>query len=179
MNWLEIADYADTALTIAQIALVVGCPVAGVTYLAGKVILKVAVKQTARLIATSVLTGVTATVCASMMGGEGGGDGDKSGAAPPGIPAEVLGLESCKLALEMTGDGQAKLTIDGTEVRRDELAEKLLLRLDYGKLKRIELQMNVSEKEFGEWWLFLDQEIRDYVTKHKPGVEFVLVGKGE
>ena len=166
-QWLEIAD---TAYTVGQLALCVGCPVAGVTLVATKFLVKELAKKTAKQIMLSAAAGVTATVAAAMMTG---GDGAGAGGGNPNLAAEDLKKETVTLVVQLDPTGQPEIAEDGKPIERDDLLGYLNTLTTEGSLRRVICHFKVPETEWLNWKLKLLQ-IQTRLEQEHPDLEFTI-----
>ncbi len=170
MNAWQWVEYADTAYTIGQLALCVGCPVAGVTFLAAKFLIKELAKKTAKQIMLSAAAGVTATVAAAMMTG---GDGAGGGGGNPIASAEDLSKQEVTLVVQLDTLGQPEILKDGEPIDRDILSNYLDTLRTQGALQRVVCNFQISETEWLNWKLKLIQ-IQSNLEQEHPGFEFTI-----
>ncbi|MBX3421754.1 MAG: hypothetical protein KF752_09390 [Pirellulaceae bacterium] len=174
MNLLETADMVDTAVSVGMLALTIGCPVAGVTWFAAKMMIKQGAKIAIKRYALGTVAGVTATAAAFFATGSGEGDGS-SGVpfmAPPGISQEMLEVEFLQLVVEPDSNGDDSVRIGENVVTRDQIFLQLYPLISFGKLGRVEYRINLPDKQHGEWSLYM-KEIESSLENVKPSFEFV------
>ena len=149
------ADWIDTALTIGQIALVVGCPTAGATWLAARIIVKQIAKAAIKRVALATAAGVAATVAASFMSGSGENrNGAASGAyADLGMSQEELLRSSATLIVGLDDEQMPRYTIEDVEVPKDDLSKHLLVPATVGQLREIRFVNRLPRQKHGEWAL--------------------------
>lgn len=173
MDWIT---NAERFLTLVQVAIYVGCPVGGATYLIGRVIITQAAKQATRLGVLSVSTGVLATFCAALLLGNKNQENTATPTqAPPGVPIELLLKRDCLIELKSIATDSLELTLDGITVTRQDMTEKLLLRLTQGNLNHVTVKFSVPQQQHGDWWLYLTVELRDFVSAVKRSSEFQVI----
>jgi hypothetical protein len=175
MNLWEALELADTAYTVGMLALTIGCPVAGVTAIATKILIKQATKfAVKKCIAAGSVAGVTATACAFFAMGDGqqGNGGSAQQSAPPGIPQEMLDAEVMELLIEAGVDGRDRVRLGNEVISEQQLVKELLPYVCYGKLQRIEYRIELPDKEHGEWKLLM-KEVESSLENMKSSFEVV------
>lgn len=171
----EAFELADTAYTVGMLALMIGCPVAGVTAIATKILIKQATKLAVKkCIAAGGVAGVTATACAFFAMGDGqqGSGSSAQLSAPPGIPQEMLDAEFMQLTIEAGEDGHDRVRLGEEMISEQQLIKELLPYVCYGKLQRIEYRIDLPDKEHGEWKLLM-KEVESSLENMKSSFEFV------
>lgn len=182
MDIFEGIQWADRIATIAQIALVVGCPTAGLTYVAAQVLIKEGAKLAAKRLAMAAVAGITATAAASFMSGDGGDDGDGPPIFPP-IRDSDLVREECKIYVRLGGEGKPQI-LDGELivpienlkdriVPIENLKDRLLICVNKGKLKIVNCQYQLPEDQWVNWWLKLI-EIKQEIELAHPDFIFTI-----
>jgi hypothetical protein len=149
------ADWVDTALTIGQIALVVGCPTAGVTWLAARIIVKQIAKAAIKRVALATAAGVVATAAASFIsgGGEGSNGSANSAYADLGISQQELLRSSATLVVGLDDELMPQYTIEEVEVPKEDLSRRLLIPATVGQLREIRFLNQLPRQKHGEWAL--------------------------
>jgi len=179
MNVLEAADMVDTAVSVGMLALTIGCPVAGVTWFAAKMMIKQGAKIAIKRYALGGVAGVTATAAAFFATGSGEGDGSAGipSLAPPGIPQEMLEMDALQLVVEPDSNGDDSVRIGENVVNRDQIFMHLYPLVSFGKLTRVEYRIDLPDKQHGEWSLYM-KEIESSLENVKPSFEFVESSSG-
>lgn len=173
MDYAQYAQWADTAFTVGSIALCVGCPTAGLTYVVARMVVTQGAKIAAKRWALAGVAGVTATVAASIMIG-GGGEGDgKGGAVPPGFTQSEMEQEAVMIVLQLGSNGEPEMLLQERVVNRQDIKKNLLPMLLQGQLKRIVCENRLPDEGFGDWSLLLT-ELRQECEQIKPSIEFVI-----
>jgi hypothetical protein len=172
MNWIQAAELGHTLYTVGQVALVVGCPVAGLTGLAANLAIKMAVKAAAKeavkaagkaagksagkwvcreALGTGLLAGTVATIAAlAMMGGGGDGGSDPGSNSSPSLES----METISLVFQLI-DNQPTILLETTEITKDEVEGKLRDLLENGKLQRVNCK-NDLPSEYPNWELYIN-----------------------
>jgi hypothetical protein len=179
MNALETVDMLDTAASVGMLALTIGCPVAGVTWFAAKMMIKQGAKIAIKRYALGGVAGVTATAVAFLFTGSDGGGGPPGipPMSPPGIPQEMLETETLQLIIESDSNGDDSVRIGEHVVERDKIFMQLYPLISFGKLTRVEYSINLNDKHHGEWSLYM-KEIESSLENVKPSFEFVEASSG-
>jgi hypothetical protein len=171
MNAFETIERIDTLMTIGQLALVVGCPTAGVTYL----VARIAIKEGGKLIAKKALmmavtAGVTATIAASFLGGKGDGQSDGTN----GYTEKEIALVSTNVLIELGYDNRPKIKWEDRALDIEEMEKILGGLLKEGNLTEVEFVNRLPQDGYGEWFLFL-QELQPKLQKIKPSAKISVV----
>ena len=168
MDIFEGIQWADRIATIAQIAIVVGCPTAGLTYVAAQVLIKEGAKLAAKRLAMAAVAGITATAAASFMSG----DGPPELGLPP-IRESDLVREECKIYVRLGGEGKPQILDGELIVPIEKLKDWLLVCVKKGKLKIVNCQYQLPEDQWVNWWLKLI-EIKQEIELAHPDFIFTI-----
>lgn len=180
MNLIEAIDLADTLYTVGMLALTVGCPVAGATFVVSKIILKQAAKAYIKHLTVSATAGVVAVACAAMQSGENNGDGSAPFVSPPGIPTAMLEVEEMHFIISEnpSGDSIAASADGQTTYPVGSLFKELLPLIVAGKLKHVSYEFEFPDDRYGEVVLEM-MNIGNSLENIQPHFEFQQSKKAE
>lgn len=162
MTVTDTLTYLDIALTVGKMALFVGCPTAGVTWVVGSFVIRraasMAIKTAARKAAgTALAAGAAATIAASLLSATGGGERGTGSGVAVGVSQDVLNQTSSQIVLELDGAGSPRLVLDGDAMTPQDAAIRLVIQARHGSLRRIQAVNRLPRGQHGEWVLKVQQ----------------------
>ena len=128
-------DWADTLLTIAQVALVVGCPTAGATWLAGRLLLRNVARVAIKRLTISATAGLAATAAAAFMTGDQGSAGPGGNYQGIAFSSGEMERTAATLSVDLDESGSPQYRLD------DDATRSLILDSNatmlFGKIKNL------------------------------------------
>lgn len=148
MSVIETIQWADTLMTIGQIALFIGCPTAGIGWLVGRIALNIVARKAVTIAAT---TGVTATVAAFLYmqqndAGSGGSQGGGGQGTPVPASVEIKIFEDA---------GSPVLQVAGEDIELENLKEKIWQLHSQGT-KEVSFEHNLPDDRFTPFIMKID-----------------------